>query len=163
MNQLSQLELDARVTPTTLVHPVQARRAQLLTSSVPALQQRAMAASLTAWSTTFLSASASWTACVPLELVSGPTATALGLLGTTASLRWAVGRWARAQRRFWQDWERVERGLEDDLARDLEDVVKGRVVRKAVVGAEGLEALAKRRMERVDVVEEALARVTGGV
>lgn len=73
-----------------------------------------------------------------------------------------MGRWAKAQRKFWADWERVERGLEDDLTRELGGVVERRVVRKAVVAAEGLEALARRRVERVDEVEERLKRVTGG-
>jgi hypothetical protein len=162
MNQLSQLELDARISPTTLLNPIVARRDQLLTAAVPTLQQRALNACITAWSTTFLSASASWTACVPLELVSAPTATGLGLLGAVGSLRWAVGRWAKTQRRFWADWERVERGLEDDLTRELGGVVERRVVRKAVVAAEGLEALARRRVERVDDVEERLKRVARG-
>lgn len=162
MNQLSQLDRDAPITPTTLLHPIDARREQLLTAAIPALQQRALNASITAWSTTFLSASASWTACVPLDLVHAPTATGLGLLGALGSLRWAVGRWARAQREFWSDWDRVERGLEDDLTREVEAVVEGRVVRKAVVGAEGLEALVRRRVERVDEVESRLERVMGG-
>lgn len=161
MNQLSQLELDAHITPTCLLHPVDARRAQLLTAAIPVLQQRAMNASLTAWSTTFLSLSGSWTACVPLELVNAPTATGLGLLGALGSLRWAVGRWARAQRKFWDDWARVERGLEDDLTREVEAAAERRVVRKAVVAAEGLEALVRRRVERVDEVEARLERVMG--
>lgn len=159
MNQLSQLDRDARITPSTLLAPIDARRNQLLILSVPAIQRRALRTTLTGWSTTFLSASASWTACVPLELLDAPTATALGLLGTTASLRWAVGAWAKTQRAFWRDWERVEQGLEEDLTRAVNEVVGERVVKQAVVGAEGLEVLAKRRMEKVDEVEAALGRV----
>lgn len=37
-----------------------------------------------------------------------------------------------------------------------------KVVKKAVVGAEGLEVLVKRRMEKVDEVEQALQRITRG-
>lgn len=162
MNQLSQLDRDARLTPSELTPPIEARRAQVLVSSVPAIQRRAMRTTITGWSTTFLSASASWTAAVPLELIDAPTATGLGLLGGMVSLRWAVGAWAKAQRAFWRDWERVEQGLEEDLTRAVRDVVQEKVVKKAVVSAEGLEVLVRRRMEKVDEVEQALERVKRG-
>ena len=162
MNQLSQLDRDARLTPSELTPPIEARRAQVLVSSVPAIQRRAMRTTITGWSTTFLSASASWTAAVPLELIDAPTATGLGLLGGMVSLRWAVGAWAKAQRAFWRDWDRVEQGLEEDLTRAVRDVVQEKVVKKAVVSAEGLEVLVRRRMEKVDEVEQALERVKRG-
>lgn len=48
------------------------------------------------------------------------------------------------------------------MTRELGGVVERRVVRKAVIAAEGLEALARRRVERVDDVEERLKKVTRG-
>lgn len=73
-----------------------------------------------------------------------------------------MGAWAKAQRAFWRDWERVEQGLEEDLTRAVRDVVQEKVVKKAVVSAEGLEVLVRRRMEKVDEVEQALERVKRG-
>jgi hypothetical protein len=76
-----------------------------------------------------------------------------------AAFRWAVGAWQKAQKKFWADWERVEAGLEHDLGRDLSEVVQGRVVAKAFAGAEGLEALVKKRMARVDDVDREIQEV----
>lgn len=40
----------------------------------------------------------------------------LGLFGTLTGARWAVGRWERAKKRWWEDWTRVGEGLRRDLA-----------------------------------------------
>jgi hypothetical protein len=162
MNQLSQLDQSTKIHASSLLAPVDARRAQLLVSAIPTIQRRALRTTLTGWSTTFLSASASWTACVPLEYLDPSTATALALLGATASLRYAHHLWARARSSFWRDWSRVEQGLEEDLTRGVNELVGEKVVRKVVVGAEGLEVLVRRRMEKVEEVEGALERVKSG-
>lgn len=162
MNQLSQLDQSSKIHPTSLLAPVDARRAQLLVSAIPTIQRRALRSTLTGYATTFLSASASWTASVPLEYLDAPTATGLALLGATASLRYAHHLFHRARLAFWRDWQRVEQGLEEDLTRGVNELVGGKVVRKAVVGAEGLEVLVRRRMEKVEEVEGALERVKSG-
>ena len=43
------------------------------------------------------------------------SAVGLGLLTASVGVRWAVGRWERAKRRWWKDWDRVGQGLERDL------------------------------------------------
>ena len=43
------------------------------------------------------------------------TAIGLGLFGALASIRWAVGKWERTKKRWWEDWERLSQGLERDL------------------------------------------------
>ncbi|KAJ9116290.1 hypothetical protein QFC22_004730 [Naganishia vaughanmartiniae] len=153
INSLSQLEQTHQITPAALTSPIHARRTQLLSFVVPVLQKRAYATAYTAWSLVFASTSLSWTACVPLELLDPASSLGVGLLGSMAAFRWAVGAWQKAQTKFWADWERVEAGLEHDLGRDLSEVVQGRVVAKALAGAEGLEALVKKRMARVDDVD----------
>ena len=45
----------------------------------------------------------------------GETIVGVGILGSVAGLRWSVGRWEKAKREFWADWERVGKGLERDL------------------------------------------------
>ncbi|PPQ68031.1 hypothetical protein CVT25_014492 [Psilocybe cyanescens] len=43
------------------------------------------------------------------------TAMGLGMLSAVASIRWAVGRWEKSKKRWWQDWVRVGEGLDRDL------------------------------------------------
>lgn len=43
------------------------------------------------------------------------TATGILLLSTLFGVRWAVGKWERAKKRWWEDWSRVGQGLERDL------------------------------------------------
>jgi hypothetical protein len=159
INSLSQLEQTHQITPAALTSPIHARRTQLLSFVVPVLQKRAYTTAYTAWSVVFASTSLSWTACVPLDLLDPASSLGVGLLGSMAAFRWAVGAWQKAQKKFWADWERVEAGLEHDLERDLSEVVQGRVVAKAFAGAEGLEALVKKRMARVDEVDRKIQEV----
>jgi hypothetical protein len=43
------------------------------------------------------------------------TAMGVGLLSATVGIRWTIGRWEKAKRRWWEDWERVGQGLGRDL------------------------------------------------
>lgn len=43
------------------------------------------------------------------------TAAGVGLLGAFTGIRWAVGTFERAKKRWWQDLERVGSGLDRDL------------------------------------------------
>lgn len=45
------------------------------------------------------------------------TSTAVGamMLSTLLGIRWAVGKWERAKKRWWEDWLRVGEGLGRDL------------------------------------------------
>ena len=47
--------------------------------------------------------------------VGGETIVGVGILAGVAGVRWSVGRWEKAKRKFWADWERVGKGLERDL------------------------------------------------
>lgn len=47
--------------------------------------------------------------------VGEETIVGAGILAGVAGLRWSVGRWEKAKRKFWADWERVEEGLTRDL------------------------------------------------
>ena len=47
--------------------------------------------------------------------VGGETIVGAGILAGVAGLRWSVGRWEKAKRSFWADWERVGKGLARDL------------------------------------------------
>jgi hypothetical protein len=39
----------------------------------------------------------------------------VSMLSALVGVRWAVGRWERGKKRWWQDWDRVCAGLDRDL------------------------------------------------
>ena len=47
--------------------------------------------------------------------LGGETIVGAGVLAGVIGLRWSVGRWEKAKRNFWADWERVGKGLTRDL------------------------------------------------
>jgi len=47
--------------------------------------------------------------------LGGETVVGAGILASVAGVRWSVGRWEKARRKFWADWERVGKGLGRDL------------------------------------------------
>ncbi|KAF8973067.1 hypothetical protein BDZ97DRAFT_1989233 [Flammula alnicola] len=47
--------------------------------------------------------------------IDASTAIGVGMLGAVASIRWAIGRWEKSKKRWWQDWARVGEGLDRDL------------------------------------------------
>lgn len=95
---------------------------------------------------------------MPLELITHSTGLAAGLLGSLASVRWGVGLWAKAQNKFWQDWSRVEEGLEEDLGGDLERLL-GQVEGVGLAGLKGVQEMVVRRQKRADKVDVALRQL----
>ena len=47
--------------------------------------------------------------------MSTETALGVGMLSAAVGLRWAVGRWEKAKRQWWKNWDRIGQGLERDL------------------------------------------------
>lgn len=43
------------------------------------------------------------------------TATGVFMLSTALGVRWAISKWERAKKRWWEDWSRVVEGLGRDL------------------------------------------------
>ena len=52
---------------------------------------------------------------VSLGASPGTVSAAVGVLGALVGVRWGVGAWERAKRRWWADWKRVGEGLGRDL------------------------------------------------
>lgn len=109
--------------PSALTAPIHARQAQLAhpTARLHAAAQRAV---LGASSSAFGGATLAWAGWAhDLQLLGGivdvgmgtETALGAGLLAAAVGVRWAVGGWDRAKRRWWRDWDRVGEGLERDL------------------------------------------------
>nr|VWO98303.1 Tryptophan synthase (EC [Ganoderma boninense] len=150
------------LTPAALTAPLHARQAQLgyPTSRLHASAQRAvlgMSGSVlgglgVAW--------AGW--ATELQLLGGvidvgmgtETAVGAGMLGATLGVRWAVGRWDRAKRKWWKDWDRVGEGLERDLKAALAETMDTRVVAVSEEACSGLEDIVAERKLRIEELKD---------
>ncbi|CAK9786695.1 hypothetical protein CC85DRAFT_262677 [Cutaneotrichosporon oleaginosum] len=155
LNHLASLALAIpSVTPTSLLPPVATRRAQLVNTAVPQLQvtaQRALGSSITL---ALAGTAGAWTAFAPpLSWISGATAVGLGALAVVSSLALGQAWWAKGQRRFWKDWNRVTAMLKDDLCANFDSTVDKLVLARPRVTADGLQELVRKREERLNKLE----------
>lgn len=152
INHLSSLSLSIpRVSPSTLLQPVTSRRSQMLGTMVPKLQISAQRTLLSTYALSLAGVSASWCAYVqPLELISSSTAIGTGLLSLVSGVALGQQIWAKAQKRWWKDWDRVTNMLKDDLASNYDRTVDNLVVAKPDIAADGLTELIDKRRERLD-------------
>ena len=115
-------------------------------------------------------------------VVEGSAGTAVGvfMLCTVLGVRWAVGKWERAKRRWWEDWSRVVEGLERDLEvrsfvlvvekrweilnvfffsflqATLDQTMENKVTVVADRAAEGLDSLVSKRKAEIEELKDAL-------
>jgi hypothetical protein len=155
LNHLASLALSIPpVTPTSLLPPVATRRAQLVNTAVPRLQvtaQRALGSSVVL---ALAGSAGAWTAFAPpLSMISGATAVGLGALAVVSSLALGQAWWAKGQRRFWKDWNRVTAMLKDDLSANFDSTVDKLVLARPRVTADGLQELVRKREERLNGLE----------
>ncbi|ODN76969.1 hypothetical protein L202_05532 [Cryptococcus amylolentus CBS 6039] len=155
-NYLSTLSLSIpTLTPAHLLSPILTRRNQLISQSIPRLQISAQRSLLTTYSTTILGVTGSWIGSVaPLELFSTSTAGGLGVLSVVASLALGQTLWARAQKRFWKDWDRITGMLKGDLETKFDTTLKTHILAKPLATAEGLERLITKRQDRLDDLQK---------
>jgi hypothetical protein len=109
--------------PTALLQPLSDRRDMLAEFPVTRLHlaaQRVVFSTLGSAAASFGVLWANWVGVI--ENVSllglnfgGETVVGAGLLAGVVGVRWSVGRWEKAKRAFWADWERVGKGLGRDL------------------------------------------------
>jgi len=85
--------------------------------------------------------------------LGGETIVGVGILGGVAGLRWSVGRWERAKREFWGDWERVGKGLERDLTVALDRSFDEGVAAAPATVCNQLSGLGERRREELTELE----------
>ncbi|KAI0075753.1 hypothetical protein K474DRAFT_1646119 [Panus rudis PR-1116 ss-1] len=88
--------------------------------------------------------------------IEGQTAMGLGAFGAAAGIRWAVGRWEKAKRRWWQDWDRVGEGLARDLEASLHNAVDEQVVAVPEAACKGLCRLLEQREEQIASLKDDL-------
>jgi hypothetical protein len=99
-----------------------------------------------------------------------------GALSFALGLRWAVGRWEKAKRRWWESWDRVDEGLERDIKvcfsefvhhvhlylmvvpsqHEFDHIAEDIVLAKTSRAADGLERLIVRRAQQVQEVSSEL-------
>ncbi|CAA7261738.1 unnamed protein product [Cyclocybe aegerita] len=93
------------------------------------------------------------------------TAVGVGMLSAVAGIRWGVGKWEKAKKRWWQDWERVGKGLDRDLKATLHRTMRQQVVVLADAACNGIEKSFRGREEELAVIgkelEEAQGRLGG--
>lgn len=123
-NTVDQLERSPkyRIKYDVLTGPIYIRRNQLLhpTNMLHSTAQRVTIGMGGSVISGFGIAWAGWAGQLGLLGVYGQgmeteSAVGLGLLTASLGMRWAVGRWERAKKRWWKDWDRVGQGLERDL------------------------------------------------
>ncbi|KIY74354.1 hypothetical protein CYLTODRAFT_416196 [Cylindrobasidium torrendii FP15055 ss-10] len=81
----------------------------------------------------------------------------VGGLVSVLGLRWAVGHWEKAKKRWWADYSRVYEGLERDLKRTTEQVLAKNVL---LVPSQGCANMTERIEKRNREIEELADEVT---
>ncbi|KAH9942464.1 uncharacterized protein BXZ73DRAFT_88035 [Epithele typhae] len=144
--------------PSTLTAPLHARQAQLAhpTARLHAAAQRAV---LTLAGSTLGGLGVAWAGWASelrvLDVGLGAeTALGAGMLGAALGVRWAVGAWERAKRRWWRDWGRVGEGLERDLRVALIQTMEQRVTSVSDAACLGLEGMVVKRKAEVGELKE---------
>ncbi|KAG5647033.1 hypothetical protein DXG03_001403 [Asterophora parasitica] len=168
-NSLSQLAASPSfpVTPETLTKPINTRRAQIIQHPTTRLHHAGTHTVLGMGGGVVAGASLSWAGWLGWLVGSGDgllgalginagTAMGVGLLGAALSVRWAVGKWERSKRRWWEDWNRVGEGLGRDLRGTLGQTMSENVLVVARSGCDKLSALIVQRRGEIEEIEEDL-------
>ena len=116
-NEIAQLaERSAQLQPTSLIKPIIQRRALLAAAGGPVEYLQAKAQNLVLQSLgVAISSSALAYASYMTQTTIAATSIALGTLGSLLGA-WQLQRgWEKAKRRFFQNYDRVEKGLAYDL------------------------------------------------
>lgn len=163
-NQLQQLASTPSyvLTSAMLTSPVRDRRAQLTKYSTSRLHREAQSAVAGAFIGVFGGAGASWWLAVGSHILSfGPgaeiaSALAVGTIIAIGSLRWAVGKWERAKRKWIQDLGRVSDGIKRDMKASLQHTIDQNVVVVAETACQRLKELATKGQEEMRAVDAEL-------
>ncbi|PPQ98783.1 hypothetical protein CVT24_003341 [Panaeolus cyanescens] len=127
-NQLGQLQSapSYKVTPSALTQPIISRRNQMIQFPTTRLHVSGQKAVVGLAGGTATGLGIGWAGWVGWLVGSGEgllsimgmeanTAIGVGALVAVGSVRWAVGVWAKAKKRWWKDWHRIGEGLNRDL------------------------------------------------
>ncbi|KAG0708366.1 hypothetical protein DFH29DRAFT_795122 [Suillus ampliporus] len=157
------------LTPATLTRPIQARRSQLAKHTTTRLHRDAQNAVLGAFGGMFSGAGIGWWLAFGESALSvgagseAGTALGAGALVAIAGVRWAVGKWERAKRRWVEDAGRVGEGLKRDLKVTLQRGIEKNVAVVPIAAYEGLRELAGKQQEEVEVIRSDLIAMKADV
>ncbi|KAI6002761.1 hypothetical protein EDD15DRAFT_2157387 [Pisolithus albus] len=147
------------LTPAMLTLAIHDHRAQLTKYSTSRLHREAERAVVGAFVGILGGVGVSWWLAIGNHILNfGPgaeitSAIGVGAIVAISSIRWAVGKWERAKRKWMQDLERVSDGTKRDLKRSLQRTIDQNVVIIAETACERLEELAAKRQEEVGAVD----------
>jgi hypothetical protein len=157
------------LTPDALTRPIQARRSQLTKHTTTRLHRDAQNTVLGAFGGMFGGAGVGWWLAFgesALNVGAGSeagTALGAGALVAVASIRWAVGKWERAKRKWVEDADRVGEGLKRDLKMTLERGIEKNVAVVPIAAYEGLRELTGKQQEEIDMVRSDLISMQADV
>ncbi|KAG2342488.1 hypothetical protein BDR05DRAFT_1000809 [Suillus weaverae] len=157
------------LTPDALTRPIQKRRSQLTKHTTTRLHREAQNAVLGAFGGMFGGAGVGWWLAFgesALNVGAGSeagTALGAGALVAVSSIRWAVGKWERAKRKWVEDADRVGQGLKRDLKVTLERGIDNNVAVVPIAAYEGLRELAGKQQEEIDLVRSDLVSMQADV
>lgn len=138
--------------------PLSARRQQFRFPTAR-LQSAAQRAVLTMWGSVSGGMGIAWTGWAGqlgiLDMSMQPeTAWGIGMLGAIAGVRWAIGRFEGAKRKWWKDYNRVGEGLERNLKDTLEQVITERVLLIPEQATSGLDRFISKRKDEIEELRE---------
>ncbi|KAL0956333.1 hypothetical protein HGRIS_002484 [Hohenbuehelia grisea] len=165
-NRLRQLQASPAfpLTAQTLTTPLTFRRQQIIDYPTTKLQLAASRATLTVGGSLATGATISWAGWVGWLADVGPlaflhmdatTSFGAGVLASLVGIRWAVGVWEKAKKRWWEDWHRVGDGLSRDLKSTLQQTVRNNIAvipEAAITGL--LDSMATRKANAADIQDE---------
>ncbi|KAH7888692.1 hypothetical protein F5I97DRAFT_1854642 [Phlebopus sp. FC_14] len=163
INQLQQLEQSSsyNVLPSTLTQPIQNRRSQLIEYTTTRLHREAQNAVLAVFGGTLGGSGLTWWLTFGEHLSLGTsseigTAVGVGMLVAASCVRWGVGKWERAKRKWMQDSVRVGESARRDLEATIKRTVDEKVVIVAATACDGLEQLLSKRQTVLSKIKNEL-------
>jgi len=91
------------------------------------------------------------------------TAMAVGALTAVASVRWGVGQWEKAKRKWWEDWRRVGDGLDRDLRSTLHRTFTNQISVLATTSSQGVRSAIDRREAELASINDEARGLRGGL
>jgi len=146
------------LTPGSLTGPLQKRKTQLAAYPTTRLHVKAQQTVVGVYGSIISGAGLSWAGWIglsePLFGLGMENSLGAGLLGAALGVRWSLGRWEKAKKRWWEDWNRIGDGLGRDLKVNLNSKVRENVVVVPATACDRLDAVVHTRREQLAEVEE---------
>ncbi|KAE9411208.1 hypothetical protein BT96DRAFT_982979 [Gymnopus androsaceus JB14] len=146
--------------PNTLTSPIHKRRLQIAEYPTTRLHLAGQQAVIGMGASCLSGIGIAWTGwlgwltgsgegLLGIVAVDATTSIGLGMLTAVAGIRWGVGRWEKAKKMWWADWNRIGEGLERDLVASLDHALKHHVCAYPLKAHEGVSELAPKRLEEI--------------